>query len=304
MPKYLICHYPWVVLVKRHNKIIPRWHEDCGGSIITQTVAVTASHCICGIPETLKSLIPDDKKLLVECQGGVDIDFQLLPPNEVTNSNMLSAIIGNKDKTQGRKVNIFISYVMGSRKKNPNLHRFEDIGIILTKDLKGNGESFYQHSKPSKNINVGSICLAAEKKNSPYMNEGKVVTVGWGDRYSDVKSGEKPEQKKHSCSTNEFGPILGRLRQCDVDDITLDENDWGCDRYDMPAGYDETKCDDYLEKAERAIVKEIGELDESDTLSTLWSLTNKIEVISADERHVCYKQNLFIDYGWCYVYDA
>ena len=76
---------------------------------------------------------------------------------------------------------------MGSRKKNLNLHHFEDIGIIITKDLKGNGESFYQHSKPSGNINVGSICLAAEKKNSPYMNEGKAVTVGWGDRYSDVK---------------------------------------------------------------------------------------------------------------------
>ena len=77
---------------------------------------------------------------------------------------------------------------MGSRKKNPNLHRFEDIGIILTKDLKGNGESFYQHSKPSENINVGSIFLAAEKKNNSYMNEGKVVNVGWGNRYSDVKA--------------------------------------------------------------------------------------------------------------------
>ena len=53
-----------------------------------------------------------------------------------------------------------------------------------------------------------------------------------------------------------------------------------------------------------AIINEIGELDESDTLSTLSSLTNKIEVTSADERHICYKQNLFIDYGWCYVYDA
>ena len=180
---------------------------------------------------------------------------------------------------------------------------------------KLNGVLFYQYTVPKGNVDVGSVCLAAEKKRKPYIDEGTVTTVGWGTRYSDIKdSAGGWNQGSHSCATNEFGPISARLRQCDLEDILKDTNgiakkpkDWGCNRSDWPAGYDLAKCTKYLKQAERAIVRKSSKLDGPNILNTLWSLTNKIVVSGSflhKKQHICYKEKLFDDNGWCYVYNG
>lgn len=297
-------HYPWVIYVRRVNSVLGR-HEHCGGSIITQITAITASHCICGIPKKYRLSIPDHMKWHVNCLGGITYGQ---PPNEVRIKNKIEARIGDKDKKNQAIIPILVAYVMGSAMRKPSfqqsssIHLYEDIGLLISKDVEGNGVSFYLHNLPNANINIGSVCLAAEIKGKPHMNEGKVVTVGWGIRYSDVKVGRLPEQQKHSCATNEFGPMKAKLRQCDVDDL-LSSKDWGCNYAGMPNGYDETKCKKYLIQAEAAVMHEIRKLDDSEVLSTLWSLTNKIEV-SGDLIHkpyICYKEKMFKGNGWCYV---
>ena len=94
-------HYPWVIKVERRNTYSPRNPFSCGGSIITQTAAITASHCICGIPEELESSIPKAKRHLVECLGGTIIDFRSPQPNEVRYTleyfNSIRIKMGNKD---------------------------------------------------------------------------------------------------------------------------------------------------------------------------------------------------------------
>ena len=177
-------HYPWVIKVFRRNNLIPKCKnamqcDECGGSIITQTAALTASHCICGVPEMYINSMPDVDKQYLECKGGEIVDFHVFPPNEVTIINILSAGIGSKDISQQRLVDVRIAYVMGSQKKHPNKKFYEDIGLISTIDETGIGASFYQHTVPKGNITVGSVCLAAEKKRKPYMYVGIVTTVGW-----------------------------------------------------------------------------------------------------------------------------
>ena len=296
-------HYPWVIYVRRVNSVLDR-HEHCGGSIITQITAITASHCICGIPKKDKSSIPDHMKRHVNCLGGITNGQ---PPNEVTLKNEIEAWIGDKDKKNQDIVPILVAYVMGSEmrkssfQQSASMHLYEDIGLLITKD-GGNGVSFYLHNLPNANINIGSVCLAAEIKDKPHMNKGKVVTVGWGIRYSDVKVGRLQPKQKHSCATNEFGPINAKLRQCNYDEL-LSSKDWGCNYADMPNGYDEIECKKYLIQAEAAVMHEMRKLDDSEVLSTLWSLTNKIEV-SGDLIHkpyICYKEKMFKDNGWCYV---
>ena len=88
-------------------------------------------------------------------------------------------------------LSILIDYVMGSNlwpiQGSPNplpMDLYEDIGLLMTK------EKFYKHNRPYRqgvNFNVGPVCLAAAKENAPHMYEGKIVTVGWGRRYDDVK---------------------------------------------------------------------------------------------------------------------
>ena len=102
--------------------------------------------------------------------------------------------------------------------------------------------------------------------------------------------------------TNEFGPINAKLRQCDVDDL-LSSTNWGFNNADMPNGYDETTCKEYLIQAEAAVRHEMRKLDNSEVLSKLWSLTNKIEVLgdSIHKQYFCYKEKMFKDNGWCYT---
>ena len=204
-------------------------------------------------------------------------------------------------------VNIPIAYVMGSKKKHFSPLHYEDIGLLLTtKEKYGKGVRFYPHNQPSGSINIGSVCLAAEKKDAPHMYDGKVMSVGWGTRYSDVKDTQgEPRQDEHSCSTNEYGPTFGKLRHCDVNDITRSPNNWGCNRSDKPKGYDAVKCKKYLDQAEKGFEEEIMKLGDQDLLTTLWSLANKIEISSSlfHSKQVCYKQKLFDDDGWCYVTD-
>ena len=308
-------HYPWVILVERQNAAIPTW--KCGGSIITQTAAITASHCICGIPGEYADSLSDQAKSRLLCRGGIITDIQLIDfplPNKAGSDNPSNLIIvrmGSKDKTKGTKLRMRRAYVMGSENKSPDVNLFEDIGLLLTTDVGGYGPTFYQHRSPNGfniNTNIGSVCLAAEKKDRPHMHEGKVVTVGWGIRYKDFKSGNKPIQLKHSCATNRFGSIMATFRPCDVKDITNDPNHWGCHMSKKPDEYDALKCEKYLEQAESAVRKKISKLDGTETLSELWALTNKIEVLGSRlysgirKTYVCYKQKLFDNNGWCYVY--
>ena len=304
-------HYPWVISVLRRNSAMPDIGY-CGGSIITQTTAITASHCICGIPDKYASSIPEDMKWRVHCRGGITSGITGInsqPPNEVRESNEIGVRIGDKDMSNLDTFEVLVAYVMGSEMRKSSfqqsfsVHLYEDIGLLITKDAEGNGFTFYQHNRPTVGMNVGSVCLAAEIKDKPHMPEGNIVTVGRGIRYSDVKDNGFPEQQKHSCATNEFGPMDAKLRQCNVYDL-IGKKDWGCDRSDMPDGYDETKCKKYLLQAERAVMNEIHKLDDSEVLLKLWSLTNKIEV-SGDlirKKHTCYKEKMFKDSGWCYVH--
>ena len=178
-------HYPWVIGVGRQNKLFPKCKNPrqcnvCDGVIITQTAALTASHCICGVPWMYAKSLKDVDKLILECKGGDIVNFQVLPPNEVTFLNKLSAGYGSKDRSQQRVVKIRTAYVMGSKKKHKDIASFEDVGLLLTKDVTGQGDTFYQHTVPEGNVDVGSVCLAAEKKRKPHMYEGIVTTVGWG----------------------------------------------------------------------------------------------------------------------------
>ena len=314
-------HYPWVITVSRQNYYIPKYEnpeqrDECAGSIITQTAALTASHCICGVLKRYIDSTSDVDKLYLECIGGDIVNFQVLPPNEVTDSNILYAGKGSKHRSQQDSVKILMAYVMGSETKSTEIIFTEDVGLVFTKDETGNGDSFYQHTAPKGNVNVGSVCLAAEKKSKPYINQGVITTVGWGTRYRELKDPDGTwVQTYHSCATNEFGPISARLRQCDLEDILKDINgkeknpkDYGCNRSDRPAGYDQSKCAKYLKQAERAVVRKSNKLDAPNILMTLWSLTNKIVVSKKKQnemkQHICYKEKLFDENGWCYVYNG
>ena len=306
-------HYPWVIYVERKNRFLATGFTNCGGSIITQTTAITASHCICDVSKEHIDTMQDGDKQYVECKGGEIVDFQVPPPNEVTKRNKISAGIGSKNKNELQWIDILRAYVMGSKKKHEDKRFYEDIGLLFTKGETGKGVLFYKHTAPKDDITVGSVCLAATKNRKPYMYKGKVISVGWGRRYRDIKdSAGNPRQKKHSCATSEFGPMAARLRQCELDDLIKTPNgmpkkpeDWGCNRLGWPAGYDHTKCSKYLEQAETAILRKIEKLDGSQVLETLWSLTNKIVIEKSfpnKKQYVCYKEKLFDDNGWCYVY--
>ena len=293
-------HYPWVISVRRQNYYdidAMTNPKRCSGSIITQSTAVTAGHCIC------RSF--DYSGHWQTCNGGRSSDDD--PVNEISSINKIWVGIGSKDITQQRTVDILVAFVMGSELKSQQFGFREDIGLLFSTDEDGHGEFFYQDIPTDGNINVGSVCLAAEKKETPHMYEGKVVTVGWGRRYADTKSSDgKPIYNEHSCATNEFGPIASRLQQCDINDITSDPNDWGCKKFHKPIGYDPVKCRKYLEQAEIAIEKKIDELGGSNMLNTLWSLTNIIKVKESlpwKKTHICYKEKLFNDHGWCYILD-
>ena len=310
-------HYPWVIYVRRYNRLIPSAvdgsHRMCAGSIITQTTAITASHCICGVSKKDIDSMQDHHKQFVECKGGKIVDFHIPPPNEVTSINKLSVGTGSMDKSKLNWIDILRAYVMGSKKKHEKQRFYEDVGLLFTNGKTGKGLLFYKHTVAKGNIKVGSVCLAAAKKEKPHMYEGNVTIVGWGKRYSDVKdSAGNPNQKAQSCATSEFGPIAARLRKCEIDDIIKDSNgtpkkpkDWGCNRSDWPAGYEYTKCSKYLRRAETEVARKIEKLDGSNVLETLWSLTNKIVVKKSfpnKKEYTCYKEDMFRDNGWCYVY--
>ena len=321
-------HYPWMIKVERENSAIDVLIDEriipCGGVIITQTTAITASHCICGEfrRDYLISLFrlefyEKEIKPWVSCKGG---KYARSPPNEVVsnglNTNKIRVRLGGKDILKLRSIKIRIAYVMAELKYTVEDYKDigEDIGLLITKNKKGKGDQFYDPTfskvnskvRPHVNFDVGSLCLAAEKKEVPHMYEGKVVTVGWGLRYEDVKDDltGKPKRGKHTCLTNQFGPISARFRHCDVDDLTFTSNKWGCHKDVKPPEYDtEEKCDKYLAKAEKFVEKKVRTLDRSESLSSLWSLTNKIKVLSSvdNKEHICYKEQLFKENGWCYV---
>ena len=261
-------HYPWVIYVERKNRFLATGFTNCGGSIITQTTAITASHCICDVSKEHIDTMQDGDKQYVECRGGEIVDFQVPPPNEVTKRNKISAGIGSKNKNELQWIDILRAYVMGSKKKHEDKRFYEDIGLLFTKGETGKGVLFYKHTAPKDDITVGSVCLAATKNRKPYMYKGKVISVGWGRRYRDIKdSAGNPRQKKHSCATSEFGPMAARLRQCELDDLIKTPNgipkkpeDWGCNKLGRPAGYDHTKCSKYLEQAETAVVRKSEKL--------------------------------------------
>ena len=253
------------------------------------------------------------------------------PPNEVRSRkskeicfNEIKAGIGDKDINRQTQINIPVAYVMGTfttfkpGSKRGSAGTSFDIGLVITKDKSGKGSVFYQHTLYTMEIlnqepiRVGSLCLAAKKESEPYLYEGSVVGVGWGTRYSDVKTAaNQPKANTHSCTTNEFGPSSATFRHCNVDDVLLHPYGAECKRHDMPNGYDAQKCEKYLEEAEKAIEIKFRNYDDSlrTTMYDIWKRTNKFEILpfvtrSGEEvgiRYMCYKQQLFDDHGWCYV---
>lgn len=93
-------HYPWMILLVHENEHIENGRiYECGGSIITQTIAVSAAHCICGSPDFRN--IPPHLLQYTECIGGDHKKFN--PPNEIRtrrksqrNYNELTAHVGDK----------------------------------------------------------------------------------------------------------------------------------------------------------------------------------------------------------------
>ena len=314
-------HYPWMILVIRRNEhVLLGDRLYCGGTIITKTTAITAAHCICG--SNADPNIPPNLLQYTDCIEGRPNTIN--PPNQIRSWNMLhyneiTAGYGNKDRNMLNYIDIIVAYVMGYPKNNPaepsTQHGImKDIGLVITQDISGNGGQFYYYTKEDIDryklpIEVGSLCLAAAKHQAPYIYEGKIVTVGWGVRYSDVKAPNgKPDTQMHSCTTNEFGPSSATFRHCNVDDVTSDPNNWGCHRQDKPTGYDAVKCAKYLDEAEIAMRRKMNKVDASLalTIQEIWELTYKIEIsdlppacISNCGRFFCYKPKLFNDHGWC-----
>ena len=309
-------HYPWTILITNNNAV--QTSGECGGAIISQTVAITAAHCICGSSKT-----PSHLKQYTECKRGGNRNAKN-PLNEIRRKEdtfyyrEIIAGVGGKDKRRLIKIDILIAYVMGDTFEEINAGagiRF-DIGLVITKDKSGNGKRFYTHMIPQGDIKVGSLCLATKKTTAPHMYEGKIVTVGWGVRYSEVTDPTNfilPQANNHSCTTNEFGPPSAAFKHCNVDHVFWNNRMFdGCRRKEMPTGYDLQKCDEYFQKAEKAIEREVRKMSDS-TISDLWTLTNKFEIIpfkkrniigiSSEIKTICYKPRLFSDLGWCYVDD-
>ena len=271
---------------------------------------------ICGYKDDL----PANLQIYLLCRGGDSKGFP--PPNEVRpivvdgngvrNGIELTVGVGSKSRNQVRLISILVAFVMGSYRSDatkpiidrPN-GKFQDIGLLMSRDKSGNGVDFYSHSTTSGNFAVGSLCLAAEKiMDTKDYYAGKVVTAGWGDLYSDKKSNGKPMQFQHSCTTNQFGPVEARFQHCNVDMLTMHaKKDWGCNKVDKPSGYEADKCIDYLREAQRAVEKEIMKLDDQNIVQELWSLTNKIEIVKSFPKRnsICYKSEVFDEYGWCYL---
>ena len=247
----------------------------------------------------------------------------LQPPNEiktivdndgVRNGNEIRAGIGNKDKAKLMFIDIRIAYILSKYKYGTG----EDIGLIFTQDEKGKGKNFYDFSLSGGPItslgSVGSICLARENPMTAQKHySGKIVTVGWGLRYSfkpslGILNYGKPKEFNHTCTTNEFGPTKARFQHCNVDSITKKGiGKWGCNTKSRPPGYDVKKCAKYLKLAEKAIDDEMRKHGGSEVIKQLWSLTSKIEVSRSSTpkwthtNYICYKEKTFTDYGWCDV---
>ena len=219
-------HYPWVIRVWRNSPPKVLFFE-CGGAIITQTTALTASHCVCGVTD-----IPVEFRQYHMCRGGDPYAPQ--PPNEVRDiikdedgneyGNEITVGIGSSNESKLRRIKIERAYVMGTRgreERQPELDKgtkdIEDVALLMTTDSKGEGETFYDQNMPRTDWRIGrvnSLCLAAEKlMNTEESYEGKVVTVGWGDLYSHQKSKGNPklEDFQHSCTANQFGPKKARF---------------------------------------------------------------------------------------------
>ena len=313
-------NYPWVIEVERRNPHLKDQENRCGGIIITQTASITSSHCICGSRD-----YPPDHPYFqyVICKAAHyhKIDPKnVRPPNEIVpwntdngerNSNIVIIGVGSKDRKQHKLIYILIAYVMHDVHFYPPEDAY-DVGLLFTIDERGNGVTFNQFS------NVGPLCLAAESQMTEnFHHTGKIVTVGWGDRYSDFRLSPDPNGKPmeftHSCSTNQYGPNKARFQHCNVNSFAKGPMDsWGCDRNSKPNGYEKDECAEYLNLAEEAIRDEMIKLGGPTVLKDLWSLTNKIVVSRSSttkkrprflnhKSYICYKEKAFTDYGWCYV---
>ena len=304
-------HFPWMISITRMNKHILGGEEIelCAGTIISQTTAVTSAKCICGAGSFE---IADDLKHHVDCIGG-NPEWSN-PLNEVRdgeNYNKLIAGVGSKDRTKLRKIPILVAYVMGNPWQNPQnlssmLGVVEDIGLVMTKDMKTlEGSYFYDQKsniaamKNKGEIKVGSLCLAAAIQNpkedreghSIYMYDGKATFAGWGLR-------AERDTVPGSCTTNEFGPRPSRFKHCTARSLSSNPYSFGCNYYDLaigasefantPEGYDDKECIKYLNRADEAIRKKsakllqkLGSEDQGIILSDLWEITNIIKVKSS-----------------------
>ena len=253
-------HYPWVVLVSRENdfmEIKKGW--ICGGSIITKNAVVTAAHCICGPSHKKDFTAPKHIRDKIACKGGKrktvlkpKVQGQL--PNEITNDNKINVGGGDSNFQNLQYYEILFAYVHDEYEDNYLVRTTPviDIGLLKTYENKGNnyqgGKNFYDTL--TDHFIIGPICIVAEKEDLRKKG-GNFETVGWGIRYSEEQEETTttspepisatpniepiafladPKPNKHSCTTNQDGPMKYIYKHCSV--AYLKTQSWSCNMND------------------------------------------------------------------------
>ena len=225
-------HYPWVVRTARLNVYFAKdKHIECGGSIITSNVALTAAHCICGSIDIEDFLPSNDPSILprLECKGGKGkVKDPNNLPNEITDENELWVGAGSKDIQNPKRFRIAYAFVYNEFDQNANNGEYTDLGLLKLPYIVQRPDDkirFYARKDLLGYFDIGPICLPIEDVS---LDKLEIEMVGWGliygEYHPDGNLDKDPKQFSHSCTTTGYGPELHS--HCDVDH--LKSQNWEC----------------------------------------------------------------------------